>query len=136
MSDQRITYETATLLKEKGFKIPSNWAYLSFKGETITPLFYEDWGDILTDVPDTKFIAHAPTQNQLQKWLREQHGYHVFVEPQSLNDSSLGWTANGHTLKSFNVTYRSFMPRLISSSHDTYEEALESGLLTVLTDIV
>ncbi len=79
MKDQLITINTAKLAKDKGFNIetdkylcnyytdlpPMKWKLLNKK--ELTPNF-------------SKFEWAAPTQTQLQKWLREKHNLYVQVD--------------------------------------------------------
>ena len=70
-----------------------------------------------------------PSQSLLQKWLREEHKIHIIVNPYSNNDSELDWTVEViKNILVFNETYKSFMPKVITIK-DTYEEALEKGLV-------
>ena len=79
MEDTRITFETAKLAKEKGFKIPTTVMY---KGNEKSYGHNNEWG-IDEKRLDGKFPYtnqqwySIPTQSFLQKWLREEHGIHI-----------------------------------------------------------
>jgi hypothetical protein len=89
-----ISFETAKLAKEKGFK------GICFQDEM--------GGDIF------------PTQALLQKWLREEHNIHIMIFP------SLDLTE--YYVDVISKEDRTF----IDTPHNTYEEALEQGLVEAL----
>lgn len=74
--EELITFETAKLAKEKGFKEPTV-DYFSHKGQEYD--FYDEfnWG-IPSLVPSKKGIQR-PSQVLLQKWLRDHHGLIVEI---------------------------------------------------------
>lgn len=79
MEDTIVTFETAKLAKEKGFKIPTRVMY---KGNKKSYGHNNEWG-IDEKRLDGKFPYtnqqwySIPTQSFLQKWLREEHGIHI-----------------------------------------------------------
>ena len=104
-----ITFETAKLAKEKGFELDK---YLSIDDENpknlnsnYNPRDYQPWYFDLT-------------QSLLQKWLREVHNIHITVTSISQESWQSHITRKGERLgKSY------------TEDADTYEEALEQGLL-------
>ena len=113
MGEQLISFETAKLAKEKGFKEGSRKGYLP-NGETgishYNSLCYNDKEDY-----PTKYAA--PTQSLLQKWLREVHKKDVYCWPceSQIDDSNTTWTSG--------------------KAVGSYEEALEVGLQEALKSI-
>ena len=83
MEDTRITFETAKLVKEKGFPQETNRLeipYYNYKGEFKGDV--SDWrirkyirGENTSDI---EFVS-APTQSLLAKWLREEYNIIVLV---------------------------------------------------------
>ena len=121
MEDTRITFETAKLAKEKGFKIPTTVMY---KGNEKSYGHNNEWG-IDEKRLDGKFPYtnqqwySIPTQSFLQKWLREKHNIHL-IAYKNINIDGYDWcfiTTDGIT----NI-----------NSYKTYEEALEVGLQEAL----
>ena len=123
MEDTRITFETAKLVKEKGFPQETNRLeipYYNYKGEFKGDV--SDWrvrkyirGE---DTSDIEFVS-APTQSLLAKWLREEHNIHL-IAYKNINIDGYDWcfiTTDGIT----NI-----------NSYKTYEEAYEIGLQEAL----
>ena len=123
MEDTRINFETAKLVKEKGFPQETNRLeipYYNYKGEFKGDV--SDWrvrkyirGE---DTSDIEFVS-APTQSLLAKWLREEHNIHL-IAYKNINIDGYDWcyiTTDGIT----NI-----------NSYKTYEEAYEIGLQEAL----
>ena len=119
MKEELVSFETAKLLKEKGFdEVWCNHIYCI--GYNTIPedneLLECDWRN---NVKGQFHLALAPTQSLAQKWLREKHNIHVEIYR---NASGWGWilttTNTGSTLLEINNDI----------FFDTYEEALEEGL--------
>ena len=116
MSDLLVTFQTAKLAKEKGFKEEVR-NYFKI-GAMSKNLIEEDCisTDINLNFSDRSLWAR-PTQTFLQKWLREQHKLHVYA----VRDEDY-WTyavcefAHGNKEANGRARYESF------------EEALEEGL--------
>ena len=123
MEDTRVTFETAKLVKGKGFPQETNRLeipYYNYKGEFKGDV--SDWrirkyirGE---DTSDIEFVS-APTQSLLAKWLREEHNIHL-IAYKNINIDGYDWcyiTTDGIT----NI-----------NSYKTYEEAYEIGLQEAL----
>jgi hypothetical protein len=109
----KIKLDTAILAKEKGFGI--------------------DYKDDLSMYK----LAHdqlAPTQTELQDWLREIHGIHVVVFPFSFSglqdeDISMRWNYRTYKLP----IYSGSITSIVDTCHfTTYNEALEAVLFKAL----
>src|SRR6478736_2884793 len=89
MEEQKISFETAKLAKEKGIDLPHTHYYVypfrSFKatGDLKINATNDDYNHNLLQVVNTrKMQPHmAPAYNQpfLQKWLREEHKIHFHI---------------------------------------------------------
>jgi len=127
MTEQLVTKETATLAKEKGFD-EHTWSYY-YNDELChgvldnSEVKWNSDSDYSSD-----HIWAAPTQSLLQKWLRDVHQIHISVDYFGRSDGKAGWGFE-------------FWKMLVSTSaespshwenFDTYEEALEQGLLEAL----
>lgn len=149
IKDERITLETAKLLKEKNFDI---WAYGSIteyiksqrdpeypegggpfgweKGEReIDPTNYFRNNHGGCDYSNKKYRMYAaPTQALLARWLREVHDIQVYA---------YSHTVNGAATYIDYVVYVN--ERAINDSRDeefqTYEKAMEVGLQVALEKI-
>lgn len=127
MKDELISFETAKLAKEKGFKLGSGWQIRSLYNLDDESTFCEK----TKETPE--YACERCTQSLLQRWLREVHNIDVdifLVNP--LNEPNLiHWEIFGI----FNIldgkklnegTINEYFEYL------TYEQALEAGLYTAL----
>ena len=143
MEDEIVSFETAMLLKEKGFNEPCSYYY---EDDELYKLGYyhgEGTGFVRNNSPiDGRFLCEemqctAPTQSLAQKWLRDNHN--MCVNP-SLTSRWKG------------INYIITIDKVISDSeieiafvvdsnnkeikkYETYEEALEEGLINCLKSI-
>ena len=134
MEDTRITFETAKLAKEKGFKekviyyyhlhddledpILINEVNILLKNYKTPYEVRRDWNTISTELGYVENFS-APTQSLLSKWLREKHNIHL-IAYKNINIDGYDWcyiTTDGIT----NI-----------NSYKTYEEAYEIGLQEAL----
>jgi hypothetical protein len=104
MKNELITYATAKLAIEKGCDL------ILFK------FIYNKSGKL---VREGDIMDHC-TQSLLQKWLREEHNIHIMIFP------SLDLTE--YYVDVVSKEDRTF----IDTPHNTYEEALEQGLVEAL----
>ena len=127
----RVTYNTAILANEKGFKDLCNKCWIETKehilnvgrdGEVtfpkidarILPKEYVDEYNII--------ICDAPTLWDLQKWLRERHDIHV--------NPNHNYVKNGMSI-GYNVSVESFKYKYSGAYiyGDSYESVLEEGIV-------
>lgn len=135
MEDTRVSFKTAKLLKEVGFKEKCTHYYIldfmNFKSngelkQHLTPI--EDNLNILQLVEIGKgqpHLASAPTQSLAQKWIREIHNIHI-----ELFFDVKGWFYVLKTI-SFKFNHRIKGDNLADQKSKTYEEALEEALKQV-----
>jgi len=110
MNDTLIQFQTAKLAKEKGFDVPCEW----FSSDNV--VVHRD-SEPVNHNSERNFISRA-SQSILQKWLREKHDIHVNPFHQFLPSGKhkYGVKINNEAIDSF----------------ETYELALEAGLLSAL----
>ena len=138
MKEQLITFETAKLAKEKGLNVECLFAYDKYEKLLMSDI---DWCDLEliknSDIdaatnPDWRLIhgCTAPTQSLLQKWLREEHCIdifaHIILEQKPIKKRQYSCYFAVNAVPKF---YR------IPNVCDTFEEALEQGLITALKHI-
>lgn len=122
MEEQRISFETATLAKDKGYDIVDyNHAFnpntgYELEGHVVTNLLYAE--------PDLSKHLFRPTQSLLQKWLREKHNIHV----ECCHNDQIGYRVWTKTFPD----KTSFVEKNENIFFNAYEEALEQGLLEAL----
>lgn len=141
---ETILFETAKLAKEKGFDLPVFECYVEHAGLEeiseewdVTELDEETDAIILPDLIGHNFndgsvddFLHKhyskPTHDQLQTWLRDEHGLHIGV-----GISENGWMTQVYYIK---VQKQSETQEFDNFSYGTsYEDALETGLQKALT---
>jgi len=106
MTEQLISFDTAVLAKRKGLSIKTEMTY-EYGGHIV----HKSW----LPVKSNPFLPCC-TQSLLQKWLRETHDIKLCVS----------WTDNDKYLFEINHKQDGM------SGFDTYEEALEDGLVYAL----
>jgi len=105
MTEQLITYQTAVLAKEKGFEYFNSYTKQDSAVEWRVKLY------------------NTCTQSLLQKWLREVH--------KTLVNAMFTYDEYPDT-KYFPSVYFKGNVYSFSSEYETYEQALEAGLLEAL----
>lgn len=128
MEEQYISFETAKLAKEKGFRIYYGTSYWKKDGELFGTPYYEFPHDEDRYTSYPRYIA--PTQSLLQKWLREFKYYHVYVIPTSDNQ----WAFEVKYISRIvpNVT---ILDTVYQTEFPSYELALEAGLIEALNQL-
>lgn len=126
MEEQVISFETAKLAKEKGFKHKTNKGY-SNTNTSIPRLldcqYYYDFNSYTTEnrggwAEGYGDLYAAPIQSLVQKWIREKHEIHI-----EIYSNASGW---GYILTKINgTTIKEIEDDIFFNS---YEEALEIGL--------
>jgi len=125
MNETLITFETAKLAKEKGFKL--DYPTECYNKDGSICMHYNAFSERITGKPRPQILYIAPTQSLLQKWIRDEHMIRVFPHQ--------GVSGN------FKVDIFTYpIPNKIGKwerfnniqSYNTYEEALEAGLYQTL----
>jgi len=136
MAEQIIDLDTAKLAKEKGFMY-SYFEYHNLEWWEPNLMWYGKYrytdkyrliGSMFTDTsqnieqyyPDS--FIQAPTQSLLQKWLREIHNIHVEVNVEYENATEEIWD----DIYNVSIIRKGYYAE---DTDDTYEKALEKGLL-------
>ena len=122
ITEDYVSYETAVLLKEKGFDIPCRQAY--FNGSLVDYTMYGFCDGELID---------CPSQSLALKWLREVHDLHIVVYPWQADneEKAIHWCCTVY--KAFahlgNDVYTNETPK-------SYEQAVEAALNYVLKNLI
>ena len=119
MEETLITFETAKLVNEKGYPIYNNRAKSNFYNRRTKNVIYFGW----TGPQGASHLYGAPTQSLLHKWIREIHNTDIVIKPNLLGYSF--------------VIMERYSFKVINSNKlfQTYEEALEEGMLEYLTNL-
>ena len=143
MEDEIVSFDTAMLLKEKGFNEPCSYYY---EDNELYKLFHyqgDGTGFSRNEAPINDRLSceemqcTAPTQSLAQKWLREDCECHMFVIP-SLQEGNIIYYV--HIIRYSNKIYLGHNLILRDSTASTmtftsYKEALEEGLINCLKSI-
>lgn len=128
ITEDYVSFETAKLLKEKGFDVDCYCFYTD--GELVRAQGHAcNWNNGETLFADYKNECSAPTLQMAMKWLREAHKIVIMIQPLSFNGAKDclcdNWTYSvwvdynlkiGESLRNQNGYY------------STYEEACESAI--------
>ena len=128
ITEDYVSFETAKLLKEKGFE--SDYCHTAYdsNGEFF---WYGDYSK------DRKGIIDAPTIQMAMKWLRETNSLNVYAR--------VVWKSQYGTRKESVVGYDWFIENLLSNDFlrtntkepfHTYEEACEAGIKYCLENLI
>lgn len=116
-TEDYVSFETAKLLKEKGFDWEVHRSYL------VNDNFFAP-SDV-NDLPNRKDAIRIPTLQMAMKWLREVHGLHVDIDPLEGN-----WCTKIVELEDLCEVDRGI------SLYGTYEEACEAGIKYCLENLI
>ena len=115
MEEQLISFETAKLAEQKGFKNESEFGYNS-NGELGVPYF----GNSFTNGQSNgDLIYESPTQSLLQKWLREVHEISIKIDD---------YYTNSKVRFDYNICELGSQDDNPTGIFKTYEEAFETAL--------
>lgn len=123
MKEQLISFDTAKLAKDKGFRIDCKLTYYQ-RGEQKYVLTKATASN---RTQHFEFIANAPVQSLLQKWLREVHNIHISIYP-----IGSSWEGDVRDCNSNERTHSSINTQVDGKNYKTYEEVLEVGLQEAL----
>ena len=129
ITEDYVDFETAKLLKEKGFHEPCIATYNLTTKDFAAEKIYQDWTTCW------KTHVSAPTHQMACKWLREVHNKHCDIG----YDIDLGWLFQIIDLKEV-VEYDYPEIKYYHAENETgfnsYEEACEAALKYVLENLV
>lgn len=131
ITEDYVSFETAKLLKEKGFDCACKVWYSEytsqFGGEKYTSIEFDDHNRFEENY---KFICYAPTLQRAMKWLREV--YELYIEI-SLSCDREDKNAKIFDTSIFNI-YNQRYKKL--SNIQGYEEACEAAIKYCLENLI
>jgi hypothetical protein len=122
LHEELVSFETAKVLKTTGFNLYTSNSYWRGELTHITPGYPLDNGETSQGNYFDFERYYAPTQSQLQRWLREYHSIHITVWYSIVEESY-----NGHAYHEVKKDLESdviYQP--------SYEVALEETLMEAL----
>lgn len=136
MTEEIVRFETAKILKEKGFLFSASfdlyetcgWKYFGkhHNTEEIIPLNVMFWD---THPNSQQFIdlkISAPTQTQVSRWLREIYKLHIEIIGMVSGDLEISYSFWIRNLKNYSDVI------LNDKNYSSYEDCLEEGILYTL----
>lgn len=123
INEDYVSFETAKLLKEKGFDYPTLRYYYDEDGD----LLFSAWR-----VDDGKNGFVAPTLQMAMKWLREAHNWTIYISPYWPEGDMRNKPTWYYDIESL-IDNRSFRK---SSHTDNYEEACEAAIKYCLENLI
>ena len=119
ITEDYVSFETAKLLKEKGFNEPCYTCYLNKE------LSHYDYLSTNFELIDD--IISAPTLQMAMKWLREEHNIDILI-------IIGGFVEKGKVY--FCSVYKNLINYGDLKECSTYEEACEAGIKHCLNNII
>lgn len=137
IKEDYVGFETAKLLKEKGFSEITSGLYDCGNGR-MSFMVDINWND----KKDCPFIS-APTLQMVMKWLRKVHGLHVYVfvgidesyDPDGVMVNKWHFWTYRITTTDGEIVYDTY-DQFDVAEHQTYEEAAESAILFCLNNLI
>lgn len=122
LREDYVSFETAKLLKEKGFDEKCQAMY--DKDGHLVPFNFK----LLTKADKRLFVADAPTLQMAMKWLRKTHNLHIDVDPSEGNWNPTVLELEGWTCA---VKVGDKIP-----IQDSYEQACEAAIKYCLENLI
>ena len=129
ITEDYVSFETAKLLKEKGFGFD---AYVRSYYEKDKYRTKEEFStnNELWNYNISRFCYSAPTLQMAMKWLREVHNKSIEVRSQGLKATSIGWIVEIYNLRTQDKEYHH------PYTFPTYEEACEAAIKYCLENLI
>ena len=141
ITEDYVSFETAKLLKEKGFTEACDKKYFGddCSGPSYIREHWEDGGGVSpmsnSDLDDGSKYADisAPTLQMTMKWLREKHN--IVVEPFIREGAEYVWFI--HRIETmFNKKYLVFCWGSKNTKYERYEQACEAAINYCLKNLI
>jgi len=132
ITEDYVSFETAKLLKEKGFDCTCKAWYSEytsqFGGEKYTSIEFDNHNRFEENY---KFICYVPTLQKAMKWLREMHNLEIYPFHDAFQECTTWWYRIEHYKKGCaSVKDES------DSIYGTYEQACEAAIKYCLKNLI
>lgn len=126
MEEEKVSFETAKIAKEKGFMEAGNYPLWYHSNGEEASMFEPLWNITREEYPKHEAILR-PTQSLLQKWLREVHNIDIIVSRAgAIQSKRKGFLVSIYTEQITLFPWK--INKTGESYFSTYEQALEAGL--------
>lgn len=137
ITEDYVSFETAKLMKEKGFNEYCKSVYHVGSICSVASLGYhynEGYGAVVEEKQNSDFGKYdnaisAPTLQMAMKWLREEHNKSIEVRSQGLKATGLGWVTEIYNLRNQDKEYDTVFTQ-------SYEEACEVAIKYCLEKLI
>ena len=132
-----VSFETAKLLKAKGFNSASFYCYEEKEknGILLVVLFYPLSNSDLDNTIESHKCWSAPTIQVVMKWLREVHNLHCDIG----YDFRVGWhnkiTSLKETVIDHDIEMKTYLPYK-TVNYPSYEDACEDAIKYCLKELI
>ena len=126
IKEDYVSFETAKILKEKGFDESISMVYMSYGDLCKLHRYDSICNSNYNDITKNYFECTAPTLQMAMKWLREVHN--VFIEPKMSKNTFL-W---GYRVSISNGRTRCIHANIFNK----YEEACEAAIKYCLENLI
>ena len=122
-----VSFETAKLLKEKGFDENTLMVYMSYGDLCKCNRYDSIRNSKYNDITKNDFECTAPTHQMAMKWLREVHNIDICVFPYQADYISYSYKVKIYKNKEIYLTI---------TDSKTYEDAIEEALKYCLQNLI
>lgn len=122
-----VSFETAKLLKEKGFDENTLMVYMSYGDLCKCNRYDSIRNSNYNDITKNYFECTAPTHQMVMKWLREVHNIDICVFPYQSDYISYSYKVKIYKNKEIYLTI---------TDSKTYEDAVEEALKYCLQNLI
>lgn len=129
ITEDYVSFETAKLLKEKGFDVVTEKCYILDNSNLCAVTV----GQLFNGKPQGKYEIPAPTLQMACKWLREKHDLHIIAYPFKTDNPTSVKHYCCRVYKTFNLLG---CEKYGNETLSSYEEAVEAAIKYCLTDII
>jgi len=133
MKEAYVSFETAQLLKGKGF----DWAVLTcYENSEFRYVNLWNWNKF-----GASTLCSAPTQQMAMRWLREEHNIFIGVGIGEDLDGEFGYMPFIHILDNLSCPDGKYVPDVDADdicklTPQTYEDSVEAALQYALTNLI
>jgi len=129
ITEDYVSFETAKLLKEKGFDESCYQKY-----DSDEELSFNHVGYINSEKPCEDFYALAPTLQMAMKWLREVHDIYIDISIYVITKNTLKYNINVYYKKHKNDSM--YLGIHLTKEYTKYEKACETAVLYCLENLI
>ena len=127
ITEDYVSFETAKLLKEKGFDEPTVFRYGDYP-DNHDLLFAPSGMAIVKNSETQPYFYSAPTLQMAMKWLREVHK--IFISIVFLEESDM----YGFVIE--NISSKKYLATSKNDRYSTYEDACEVAIRYSLENLI